>query len=132
MQELFTAVYSKFTADSTLFNSVDGRMYNTEAEKGLQDDYIVFSLPSGVPEYWFNDEQVDDIIIQFNIFSIKNADTDIQTIFTNLKNVYNNTTLTVSGYTFFKMELIFYQLTRPPLENTYQYTVQYLVQMEKN
>jgi hypothetical protein len=107
-------------------------MYNTEAEKGLQDDYIVFSLPSGVPEYWFNDEQVDDIIIQFNIFSIKNADTDIQTIFTNLKNVYNNTTLTVSGYTFFKMELIFYQLTRPPLENTYQYTVQYLVQMEKN
>lgn len=96
MQVLFEGIWNKYNGNAALKAVVTG-MYFTEAPQGTAYPYIVYHKISGVPGYTYT-EDMENIIIQFNIFDNNNSVITINDIYTKLTALYDWTTLTVSGY----------------------------------
>lgn len=135
MTPLFTGIYDEFTG-STLATQIGGRFFPHEALQGAEFPYVVYSLISDTTDYVMCPSDgamnFDDIIIQFDLFSKKhgNDSTEVGTMFTNLKAIYDWTRLTVAGYANHYMRRDFSHLARDIDEKIWQYTVQYRVFLE--
>jgi hypothetical protein len=98
MKDLLTAITDKIkTGPSALYSDVGGRVYLDQAPEGTAFPYVVLFIVSGVPTDNFTD-QIDDIIIQFSLFSEVRGVTEISTMYADLKTLFDNVSLTISGY----------------------------------
>jgi|WetSurMetagenome_2_1015567.scaffolds.fasta_scaffold763976_2 hypothetical protein len=98
MKEIADAIMTKFnTTPNSLYTSVGGRMYNTEAPQNVTWPYIVFSFPTRNPDYMFTSE-FENVRMQFSIFSLSQSTTEVDAIGKNLQTMFDWCALSVSGY----------------------------------
>jgi len=95
MKALTTAIYGKM-AGTTLETAIGGRMFKNRAPQGVTAPYIVFFVVSDVYTPTFT-EDIEQVIIQFSIFSEASGTTEIEDIFDKLKLVYDNKDFQPSG-----------------------------------
>ena len=86
-------------AGSDFLNSVGGRFRNGRAEDGEQYPYCVFLLPVTADPVWLSTftEDIEDLTIQFSIFSSLYSPSEAWTIYGYLNALYEECTLTITG-----------------------------------
>jgi len=103
LKNFYTALMTKFNAltagaHNSFWTSVNGRLYNTEAPAEAEYPYAVFLHVSGVQNDTFKND-VDEILIQFSIFSDKDSATEVHDAMINLKALFDDVSLMVTGGT---------------------------------
>ena len=127
MQALFEGIWDKYDG-SALESEING-MFFTEAPQGQTYPYCVYHLISDVPSWTF-DADMENYLIQFNLYSDKNSSTEINTAFTALTtNLYDWCTLNIDGYHHIYMKREFSNLTRE--SDIWNYFVQYRLEVQK-
>ena len=96
MNNLFTAIMTK-TVSSNLSSDVGGRIYLDEAPQEAEYPYIIFFVVSDVPNDTFT-ESLDDIAIQFSLFSESQGAGEITGIYNDLIALFDNCDLSITGY----------------------------------
>lgn len=135
MTGLLSGIYNKFTEltggnHNSLYNSVSGKMYLTEAPQGTTYPYIVYHLITGTQNYQFV-ENFEEVVIQFDIVSQNSSSTEANTIFGYLMSLYDECTLTVTGYSHIRMDRHYYSLDRYVEDNVWVYVSRYSVLIQK-
>lgn len=127
MKPLFTGIYNLFKATpaNNFYNAVGGRLYLHEAPQGATFPYAVYFLVSGMPEYWLSGPTFEEPVIQFSLFSDSESASEVTDLYTYLTALFDDCTLTVSGYTPIIFERQNYQLLRDPIDGTWHYIVEY-------
>ena len=133
MQVLFKGIYDEFTGttgDGSLYAELGGRLHFSEAPQGTVYPYCVYHLISDVPSWTF-DADMENYLIQFNLYSEKNSSTEINTAFTALTtNLYDWCTLNIDGYSHIYMKREFSNLTRE--SDIWNYFIQYRIEVQKS
>lgn len=132
MQVLMNGIHDKFTGTTTagsLYVLLSGKLYPYEAKQNDTYPYGVYYLISDVPDHTF-DADFEEYLIQFNLFDDDSSVTDINTAYSALTTLYDDTTLSVTGYTNVYTKREFSYLTRE--EDIWNYMTQYRVFTQKN
>jgi hypothetical protein len=136
LKNLSTAIYGKISG-SAFATSIGGRLYKGRAPQNPTFPYVVYYLISDNPRNTFA-ERIEDVLIQFSIFSTASGSTEIEDIFANLKSLYDNCDLSIVGNTHLMMERQGASLTSGEMDVTagtgeyWQYDVDYSIMMKKN
>jgi len=131
MNELFKAVYKKFTDSTgagTLYEALDGEMYNTQAPQDATRPYAVFFLISDVP-HWTFDTTMENALIQFNIYDENPSVVNIGNLYEKLTNLYDWAELSSTGYYSIYMKREFSNLEQ--FSEIWQYACQYRIEFQK-
>lgn len=107
MKALTTGIYSKFTG-SAFSTSIGGRLYKNRAPQNPTWPYAMYFIIVDVPQDTFT-ERLEEVTVQFSIFSQTSGTTEIEDAMTNLKALYDNCTWTPAvgaGYTFISMRRV--------------------------
>lgn len=97
MDALLTGLMTKLTG-SALATQVGSRIYLDEAPEGVVFPYVVFFIVTGSPNDTFKNK-LDDVLIQFSLFSTSKGATEITTMYNNLIAILDDAVLTISGFT---------------------------------
>jgi len=97
MQTLFEAIYDRFLNDTDLHNSVTD-MYNTVAPADAKFPYIVFTLVNDNQDF-DSHNLIEDVLLQFSIFSKAQSVKEITDIFEYLK----GNTAAGTGFDFYEL-----------------------------
>ena len=81
-----------------LYNDVGGRIFLDTAPEGTEFPYVAFFIVSGVPEYPSN-KIMEDIIMQFSLFSASQGAAEITTMHKDLKTILDDCTLSITDST---------------------------------
>ena len=136
MKNLTTKIYSMISG-TTLATAIGSRMYKNRAPQGVVAPYIVFFVVSDVYTPTFS-EDIEQVIIQFSIFSEASGTTEIEDIYDKLKLVYDNQTFAPTGNTVWIMTRQNATLTSGEADvaagtgEYFQYDVDYEVIMSKS
>jgi len=103
MKNLMTAIYTKFNATNDLNTAIGGRLYYKRAPDEKEFPYIVYDIVSDVPDWTFTDTY-ENVTIQFDIFAIAGVSSgQTEDIYTALKSLYDDCSLSVASNTFLYM-----------------------------
>ncbi len=97
MQNLTTAIFSKLSG-SALSNDINGQLFKGRAPSNTRLPYIVFSVPSDAPQYTFT-ESFEGAIVLFDLYSDSISVLEISTMYADLKTLYDECSLTITGET---------------------------------
>jgi hypothetical protein len=95
MKNLTTSIYTMM-AGTTLDTAIGGRLYKLRAPQGTALPYVIFFVVSDVYQPTFT-EDMEQVIIQFSIFSESSSTAEIEDIYDKLKLVYDNKAFTPTG-----------------------------------
>lgn len=103
MKTFYTALMTYFnamtgSAHNAFYIDVAGQLYHTEAEQGATFPYCVLSHVLSVPEDTFT-EKLDEILIQFSIFSKKDSSVEVMDAMADLKTLFDDCSFTITGDT---------------------------------
>jgi len=131
MKPLVEAIYTLFTTApySDLYNAVGGRLYLGEALQSTAYPYVVFKVVADNPEKYFGDTVIEDILIQFSLYSRNTSAVEVNDLFTYLKTLFDDCALTVTGYTHVSMARQDANLLRDAENNLWHYAVDYEVRI---
>ena len=127
MQVLFTGLYNKYNGDTDL-KAVITDMYLKEAPQDAVLPYVVYHKISGVPDYTYT-EDMENVIIQFNIFDDNSSSTTINDIYAKLTALFDWCTLTVLGWNSIYMKEEFGYLEN--MNDVWNYMVSYRLEIQK-
>jgi len=102
LKNLSSALFTKFTG-SAFSTSVGGRLYKHRAQQNPTWPYAVYYIISDMPRDTFTDK-LEEVLIQFSVFSQASGSTEIEDIVANLKSLYDNCYLTIAGNTHIQMD----------------------------
>lgn len=97
MNGLLTGIMTKLSG-SSLATAIGSRLYADEAPQNTTFPYVVFFIVSANQQDTFS-YKVDDVLIQFSIFSNSPGLTEITGIYNNLIALFDDAALTISGKT---------------------------------
>jgi len=95
MTNLLTAIYGKFSG-SDLSTNTGGRIFPDSAPEETSYPHVVYFVVNSSPDKTFT-EVYADTTIQFNLFST--SATEITTMYNNLKSLFDECSLTITGST---------------------------------
>lgn len=100
MKKFYTGLMTYFNAapHNSFYNDIGGRLYNTYAPERTVMPYAVFQHISSRPADTFT-ETMDEILIQFTIFSTSASSSEIHTAMVDLKTLFDNASFSVTGAT---------------------------------
>lgn len=99
MNALRTGIYTELTGTANDFAAAVGnRIYYGMAPQSTICPYAVFHILSGNHDFTFR-EKFDRVTIQFNLFDDSSSPTELETIYGYLITLFDNASLSVSGYT---------------------------------
>ncbi len=127
MTDLFNAIYT-YHLTTALASSLEA-LHNTLAPEDAVFPDGTFSLISDVPEWTFT-ENLENCLIQFNLFSKTVDATEICALFELLKTAFDFHDLTIANYVTIYMFRENAILTR--IEKVWQYNVLYRVLLGKS
>ena len=139
MLNLTKAIYAKL-AGSALASDIGGRLHKGRAPEGTEYPYVVYMVISDVPEKTFT-EDFENVVIQFSLFSAtQSSSNEVETMFADLKTLYDECSLTITGSTLLRMKraiatLMVEDHTLPPPHGTVEVwhnAVDYEVLLETN
>ena len=84
--------------NSNLSSDVGGRIFLDDSPQGEDFPYVVFYIVSGIPERTFT-EHYTDSLIQFSLFSASASAAEITDMYADLKGLFDEQPLTISGST---------------------------------
>jgi hypothetical protein len=94
---ILSAIYSKMNS-SALSADVGGRIYPDEALPGCEFPYVVFFVVSAVPDNAFG-KTGKDVMVQFDLFSKSSGNVEITTMYSDLKALLDEATMTITSNT---------------------------------
>lgn len=136
MKNLSTALFTKITG-SAFSTSIGGRLYKGRAPQGVVWPYAAYFVVSDVPQDTFTDK-LEEVLIQFSVFSAASGSTEIEDIVANLKSLFDNCSLAITGNTHITMNRQGSSLTSTPADTEagtgeyWQADVEYEVTMQKS
>lgn len=136
MKNLTTAIYGKI-AGSAFSTSIGGRLYKGRAPQGTVWPYAVYFVVSDVPADTFTDK-IEEVLIQFSVFSSASGSTEVEDAVTNLKALFDDCLMTITGNTHVMMNRQGSSLTSVPADTElgtgeyWQGDIEYEVTMQKN
>jgi len=134
MEELIDAIYTTFTANSTLSASLSGGLFFEEATQGVSYPYGVYFVnnvePSGYLPISTTTNKVEEYSIQFNIWDESRKRTTITGIEDDMKECYDDTIMTVVNHTNTFTTLERSHLFRDP-EKRWQLTMDYRIRLRR-
>ena len=130
MNALKTAIYAVYAAGGAFATNTTG-LYYEEAPQGVAEPYCVYSIITGVPEYYFDSETLEDVTVQFDIISKNTSSTEAGSLYANLKTMFDDATLTVSGYDHLLLSRVRYHAFRQAEDNIWRVSVDYRVLLAK-
>ena len=128
MQVLFLGVYKKFNDDITGLKTAVTGLYLDKAPQGTEYPYIVYHRISGRPDWTFT-EDMENTLLQFNIYDNNSSSATVNDIFEKFKAVYDWCTLDVTGWNSIYMKRELDELTRE--NDIWRYLVQYRIEIQK-
>lgn len=128
MKVLFEGIYSKYNGSSALKAKING-MYPTEAPQGATYPYAVYHKITGVPDWTF-DADMENCVIQFNIYDNSNSSTNVNSAYDALTTLYDWCDLSVTGYSHIYMKRLLDRLER--VDEKWLYVCQYRLEIQKN
>ena len=132
MTPIITGIYSKFTAEpaNSLYTALGGRLYHAEAPQNATFPYAVVFIVSHEHDWVFDDE-FEEALVQFSIFTNERSAVTAGTLWGYLKSLYDDATITVSGYTQISMIRGQSRLIRDETGNIWHYSVDYDVMVQE-
>lgn len=94
MDKYLTAIMTK-TTGSAFSTAVGGRIYLDDAPDKATFPYCVYFIVSAVPNDTFS-EKLDDILIQFDLYSMSKGATEITGLYNKLTSLFDGCSLTVT------------------------------------
>ncbi len=98
MNNLLTAIFSKISG-SSFSSDIGGRIFLDNAPDNTEFPYCVVFIVSDMPEYTFPAAtakgNLEEIIIQFSLFSASAGMTEITGIYEDLRTLFDDCTLTI-------------------------------------
>jgi len=94
---LTTAIYGKLSG-SALSAHVGNRLFKGRAPEGAEYPYIVYLLITDMPDYTFKNT-LENVTIQFSLFSANPSTSEAEDMFTDLKTLYDDCTFSISAST---------------------------------
>jgi hypothetical protein len=125
MTDLFAAIMTRYT--NVALSSLLTGLWNTQAPQDAVFPYGVFQLISDVPDWTFS-ENLENILLQFNLFSDTSDPVEICNLFELLKTAFDFLDLTIANYETVSMIRENAILTR---NGYWQYNVTYRVLLGK-
>lgn len=95
MKDLLTAIMTKCSG-SALSTAVGARIFEGEAPEGTEFPYVVITIVTDSQADTFKDK-LEDITIQFSLYSISKGLTEITGMFANLKTLFDDAALTITA-----------------------------------
>lgn len=95
MKNLSMAIFAK-TAGSAFLTAVGGRFHKGRPPQSLAWPYAVYYIISDVPADTFT-EKIEDVIVQFSVFSKASGTTEILDIVSALQALFDDATMAVTG-----------------------------------
>ncbi len=95
MRALSTAIYSK-VAGSPFYTAIGGRFYKNRVPQDMAWPYAIYFIITNSPENTFTDH-IENVIVQFSLFSSTSSSSEIEDLYTLLKNIFDDTTFTITG-----------------------------------
>ena len=131
MNALLTGIFTAFNAvgPTAIHTSLGGRMFTRYAPPDTVYPYAVLTIPASLG-WWTFTNDYDEVDVQFNLFSQSTSETEIGTLYTNLRALYDDTTLTVVGFDFLYMQYDMSWQLADPEEDVRQYVIQYNVLLQ--
>jgi hypothetical protein len=129
MNALLTGIYTKFNVANTFKTATGGRMYTRYAPQNTAYPYAVLHIVTGMGDWNFTQE-FDDIDVQFSLFSQSTSETEIGTLYSTLRSLYDDCALSVTGYTHLFMQYDQYWSQYNADENIRKYAVQYNILLQ--
>ncbi len=129
MKALLDAIKVKFDASGALHGSVTD-MFLTVAPQGTTFPYIVYSIVSSNPMWVFPAKAMEDVMIQFSIFSENTSAVQANTIYGLLTAVFDWSTLAIAGHTLVMLKREVANLLLED-EKFWHYAVSYRVLFQK-
>ena len=132
MKELFTGIMTYFNADKShaFYTGIGGRLYLSEAPQNTVYPYCVYFMMNDMPEHWFGGEVIEDVSIQFNIYSSDHSAIQITNLYNYLKSRFDECVLAVSGYSQLTFMRQMANLLREEERDVWQCAVEYQVLLE--
>ena len=128
MKALFKGIYALYSTVND-FSTAVPRFHLNNAPQSSSKPYAVFSLITNVADYNFT-STFDESEIQIDIID-DNTSSDILDHADKCMTLFDDCTLTVTGYQFIKMERDWNSLIEDPEEEIQRYTIQYTVWLRK-
>jgi len=128
MTDLFAAIMIRYAA-VPLASSLTGGLWSTLAPQDTAFPYGVFSLISDVPEWTFG-ENLENILLQFNLFSNTSDPVQVCALFTLLKTAFDFLDLSIDNYE--TVSLIRENAILTKVEDIWQYNVTYRILLGKS
>jgi hypothetical protein len=100
MKNLLAGIMTK-CAGSAFSTDLGGRIYEANAPQHADYPYCVFSIIGGGDEGTFT-ETIDDVTVQFSLFSISSGPGEVGTAYADLIALFDNATLTIAGDAFLR------------------------------
>lgn len=98
MKNLLTSLATK-ASGSALSTDAGGRIFlDGDVPEGAEFPYVVVQIVSDVPEKTFT-EDYENVLVQFSLFSIAAGVTEIAQMYADLKTLYDECTLSITGST---------------------------------
>jgi len=134
MKTVSEALYNKFNeADGgshhPLYNLVSGKFYKERAPQTATLPYVVYHIISIVPEWNFCSD-FEKLRIQIDLFSSSNDSTQVENMYTYLKELFDWRELVIDGYDHIWMRRELARLVKDPEDDNWNYTVDYEIFME--
>lgn len=111
IEKLCKGIMDKFSG-STLSTAIGGRLYAYEAPQAPTYPYCVFQQISGLQDRDFGD-RLEDVLVQFTVVDSADSTATIGDAETKLFALYDDTTLTITGYTCVSMDRVSNNLLKP-------------------
>ena len=131
MNEIRIAIYTKSQLTSTFKTSIGGRFYWDKAPQTPTYPFVVAHLIVDDPSHTFS-EHFEDVRIQFNIYSKSTSASECGTIYSYLKTLLENPTLTVTDYRCVKIDRLTGHSFWDEIKEQYIYVVDYNFLLEKS
>jgi len=128
MKEVEEALVTKFNNDSEIDALTNG-LFNAEAPQGTEYPYVVFSYPSGTPDWTFSDD-MKEMVIQFKIHDKNTSTVNVNLIYAALHTLFDWCELDIDGWHLTYMKEILEFKVR--VDEKWQYVIQYRIRIQKD
>ena len=96
MKNLYTGLMTYFNTSNNFNTAIGGRMFNTIAPENTPMPYCVFTHVVSTQADTFT-EDMDEITLQFSIFSDSSSSTEVHDAMTYCKTLFDDCTFTVTS-----------------------------------
>ena len=115
MQNIFTGIYSSYSADTDLKAALPGGLHFEMTPQNTSMTYATYQLVTGRPDYMLGSESFELLWVQFDIYAETNALR--QTAYDKLTTVYDDARIAATGYSPVIIERINFQFLKDGDQN---------------